>query len=75
MQTRYRRGNPRRLTISKTFCGPASMLFKAKNVRIEAKKEIAWTLDGEFGGQHSRVHIENKQKALQIMVQKRDKED
>ncbi|MEE0885063.1 MAG: YegS/Rv2252/BmrU family lipid kinase [Faecalimonas sp.] len=49
--------------------------FKSRDLILESDEEIPWTLDGEFGGQHSRVHIENKRKALQIMVQKRDKED
>ena len=49
--------------------------FKSGDLILESDEEIPWTLDGEFGGQHSRVHIENKKKALQIMVQKREKED
>lgn len=49
--------------------------FKSGNLVLESEEEIPWTLDGEFGGQHNKVHIENKQKALQIMIQKRDEED
>ena len=31
-------------------------------------KEISWTLDGEYGGSHDKVVIENLNKQLQIMV-------
>ena len=42
--------------------------FRAKKVLFESVEEIPWTLDGEFGGQHDEVYIENKQRYLQIMV-------
>lgn len=42
--------------------------FKTRELRIESKKEIPWTLDGEFGGEHKVVEIENKQKALEFMI-------
>ena len=42
--------------------------FKAKEITLESKEEIPWTLDGEFGGQHEKVHIINKKQALQIMI-------
>lgn len=41
--------------------------FKAKKVEISSKEEIPWVLDGEFGGNHRQVVIENHQKALQII--------
>lgn len=43
--------------------------FKAREITLESKDEIPWTLDGEFGGQHEEVHIINKKQALEIMVQ------
>ncbi len=42
--------------------------FKASELLLEANEEIPWTLDGEFGGQHSVVRIRNKKQALTIMV-------
>ena len=48
--------------------------FKAEELLIEADEEIPWTLDGEYGGQHDKVHIVNKKQALKIMV-KDDKQD
>lgn len=41
--------------------------FKAKKVEISSEEEIPWVRDGEFGGNHKQVVIENHQKALQII--------
>ncbi len=48
--------------------------FKAKEIRLESKEEIPWTLDGEFGGQHEEVHIINKKQALEIMIEREEEE-
>ena len=48
--------------------------FKAKEIKLESKEEIPWTLDGEFGGQHEEVHIINKKQALEIMVECEEEE-
>lgn len=42
--------------------------FTASELQIESEEEIAWTLDGEFGGRHSRVDIRNYKQALEIRV-------
>ncbi len=42
--------------------------FTASELQIESTEEIAWTLDGEFGGRHSRVEIRNYKQALEIRV-------
>ena len=42
--------------------------FKTNEVRITAKREIPWTLDGEFGGDHTEVVIKNLCKAIPIMT-------
>ncbi|XCP84922.1 diacylglycerol kinase family protein [Roseburia hominis] len=42
--------------------------FKASHIEFESLEEIPWTLDGEFGGQHDHVVIDNCNKALSIMV-------
>lgn len=42
--------------------------FKTSRLEIEAEDEVAWTLDGEFGGRHREVTIENLNRALEIMV-------
>ncbi|MDE7446944.1 MAG: YegS/Rv2252/BmrU family lipid kinase [Lachnospiraceae bacterium] len=42
--------------------------FKTKALKITSGEEIAWTLDGEFGGKHTSVDIYNKKHALGIKV-------
>ncbi|MCM1495103.1 MAG: diacylglycerol kinase family lipid kinase [Bacteroides sp.] len=41
--------------------------FKAARIEIISEEEIPWVMDGEFGGEHKEVVIENHQKALQII--------
>ena len=43
--------------------------FKTKKLTIESDEEVPWTLDGEFGGDHSYVDIENRHKALKLYLQ------
>lgn len=47
--------------------------FKTSAIRLIANEEVAWTLDGEFGGRHKDVKIENCRKAIRIIVP--DKEE
>lgn len=42
--------------------------FKTDEVRFQAKSEIPWTLDGEFGGDHAEVVVRNLHRAVRIMV-------
>lgn len=42
--------------------------FKAKQITFVSDENVAWTLDGEFGGEQTRVEIVNQQKALTMMV-------
>ena len=42
--------------------------FQTGEIRFESVEEIPWTLDGEFGGVHDRVLIQDKKQGLQIMV-------
>ena len=49
--------------------------FKSGDLLLESDEEIPWTLDGEFGGQHDKVHIVNKKQALEIMVQSENDEE
>ena len=46
-------------------------LVEDGKVTFEAEEEIPWTLDGEYGGDHSDVVIENLNKAIEIMVKER----
>lgn len=42
--------------------------FKTRQLTIETDEEVPWTLDGEFGGNHSYVEIENRHKALNLYL-------
>ena len=42
--------------------------FKTSWLKVETEEEVAWTLDGEFGGRHIEIVIENQKQALHIMV-------
>ena len=42
--------------------------FKTGYITFESLEEIPWTLDGEYGGEHDYVEIENRKQQLQIMV-------
>lgn len=45
--------------------------FKCSKIQFSSEEEVAWTLDGEFGGSHREVSIENMQRALEIMVKQK----
>lgn len=42
--------------------------FKTSYLKFESEEEIAWTLDGEFGGKHTEAIVENQKQALEFMV-------
>ncbi len=42
--------------------------FKTDEVQILSRDPVSWTLDGEFGGEHTEVWIKNLCQAVQIMV-------
>ncbi|MCM1185589.1 MAG: YegS/Rv2252/BmrU family lipid kinase [Lachnoclostridium sp.] len=49
----------------------AMYCFKTSALTLESpEEEVAWTLDGEFGGSHEKVVIENQCKAIEFRVGK-----
>ena len=42
--------------------------FKSGRLMVESKEEVAWTLDGEYGGRHRQVELRNEKEAMEIMV-------
>ena len=48
--------------------GDYMQTFRTSSLKIEADETIPWTLDGEFGGEHQNVWIENDKQALQLIV-------
>ncbi|MBQ8304687.1 MAG: diacylglycerol kinase family lipid kinase [Blautia sp.] len=42
--------------------------FKSSKITIVSDEAVDWTLDGEFGGSHTEVEIENYHKALNLYL-------
>lgn len=42
--------------------------FKADTLRFISEEQIPWTLDGEYGGSHREVVVQNEKQAVQLMV-------
>ena len=42
--------------------------FRTRRLIVESEEMVPWTLDGEFGGEHTRVEIENNQRAVEIII-------
>lgn len=46
--------------------------FKTDSIRFYPDELIPWTLDGEFGGEHMVVEVQNRHRALEIMVKNKE---
>lgn len=46
--------------------------FTAKKIVFECDEEVAWTLDGEFGGDHHKVEINNRNKVLAVHIPRKE---
>lgn len=44
--------------------------FKTSTLQVESEEPVAWTMDGEYGGEHKEIVIENRKQALKIRVNK-----
>lgn len=44
--------------------------FKTSQLQVSSEEEVAWTLDGEFGGCHREVQIQDYRESLKIIVPK-----
>lgn len=42
--------------------------FKTARLQVESEEEVSWTLDGEYGGTHREVLIEDYREAMTILV-------
>jgi len=54
--------------LNKDLSGNMLCHFKADKLRVESGAEVDWTLDGEYGGGHRQLMIENKKEAVTIKV-------
>ena len=42
--------------------------FKSAKITITSQEAVSWTLDGEFGGDHTKVEIQNCHQALNLYL-------
>ncbi len=42
--------------------------FKASDIKVTSLTPVAWCIDGEYGGEAESVHIENINKAIDIII-------
>ena len=42
--------------------------FRSRHIRFTSEDQVAWTLDGEFGGYHTVVDVKNDYQALRLLV-------
>ena len=49
------------------YDGDRIVSFKASSLKIECSRDTAWTLDGEFGGNHRNVEITIENSAVNIV--------
>lgn len=48
---------------------PMIYSFQTSEVKFTCSEDVSWTLDGEFGGNHHKVDVKDRQKAVEIMVE------
>lgn len=46
------------------------LTFKTSSLKIHSEEAISWALDGEYGGNHQEVSINNLHKALMMIIPK-----
>ena len=49
--------------------------FKSARVTITTEEPVPWTLDGEYGGSHTQVEIENCHEALNLYLKSTKNEE
>lgn len=54
--------------LNKDFSGDMLVHFKTDKIRVESGVEVDWTLDGEYGGGHFMLQIENQKEAVTMKV-------
>lgn len=42
--------------------------FKTNQIMFESLEPVAWTLDGEYGGDHAKVVVRNEERALEMII-------
>jgi diacylglycerol kinase (ATP) len=66
--------NPKELSdvittlLNPKMSSPLVLSFKTESLHIESEENVAWTLDGEYGGAYQIVDIHNQKQALHIVL-------
>lgn len=54
--------------LTKNMYSPALTVLRAREITFLSQEPIAWSLDGEFGGEHTEANIHVRQKAIRICI-------
>lgn len=54
--------------LRQNFQSPYFVTFRAKKITILSEEKVAWTIDGEYGGEYLKTEIEVCPKQLNILV-------
>ena len=54
--------------VNKQYFGSQITILHSRSIRFHFPEPVAWTRDGENGGEHKDVHLENLQHAVHIRV-------
>ncbi|MBP9988760.1 MAG: YegS/Rv2252/BmrU family lipid kinase [Ruminococcus sp.] len=58
--------------IKKEYDGEQMMIVRTKKVHITSEKKVAWTLDGEFGGEHTDVTLEVHHNGVELYSENKE---
>lgn len=61
--------------VNRDIDASAMYCFRASELTIESGEEVSWTLDGEFGGNHQKVNIQNLCKEIIIRARKKEEKE
>ena len=53
---------------SRTYNGDNVIMLHSSNVKFRFETDVAWTVDGEYGGDHKNVEVKNCHEAIKIIV-------
>ena len=51
-----------------------AVMFRTRKMRIESQEPVSWTRDGENGGSHYVVELENLRESLPVLVPQSESE-
>ncbi len=61
--------------IAKDYSGDIIKIVHSRSVRFRFDEPVAWTTDGENGGEHTDVYLENINNSVKIIVDNQEEEE